>query len=199
MKAFNFIAATATAAAAALSLAACTVHQTEAPPLSGPSSLALSMTVSSSPQSITQNGADASVVTAKLYFTDPTTGQTTPKANVPIRFDMSVNGVTADYGTLSARSVVTGSDGIARTTYTAPPMPSGGATGSGCNGVPGQCVNIVATTTDSSAASSSGAIATGFATIALVPQGVILPPAGTPTAAFTVSPTPVGQGVAATF
>jgi PKD repeat protein len=191
---------TAFATAAALAaLVGCTVHQTETPALSGPSDLALSMSVSSSPQTITQNGADASVITAKVFFTDPRTGQTTPKANLPIRFDMQVNGVTADYGTLSARSSVTGSDGIARTTYTAPPMPSGGVNGGGCNGVPGQCVNIVATTTDSSAASSAGATASGSATIALVPQGVILPPASTPTASFTVTPTPLSVGSAAIF
>src|SRR5215472_16486563 len=145
MKAFRYI-STVIAAVAAASMAACTVHSTEAPPLSGPSDLALSISVTSSPQTITQNGSDAAVVSAKLYFTDPKTGATTPKANVPVRFDMAVNGVGMDFGTLSARSAVTGADGTARTTYTAPPMPSGGSTGSGCNGVPGQCVQIVATT-----------------------------------------------------
>jgi PKD repeat protein len=195
MRSFTSVAA----ALAALTLVGCTVHQTETPALSGPSDVALSMSVSSNPQTITQNGSDAAVVSAKVYFTDPRTGTTSPKANLPIRFDMVVNGVTMDYGTLSARSAVTGSDGIARTTYTAPPMPAGGNTGNGCNGMPGQCISIIATTTDSTAASSGGATANGSATIALVPQGVILPPAGAPTASFTVTPTPVSQGTPVTF
>src|SRR5581483_971205 len=197
MKAFTSFGAAI--AAIALATPACTVHQTEAPPLSGPSGLALSMAVTSSPQAITQNGADAAVVTAKVYFTDPTTGNTAPKANLPIRFDMRVGGVTQDYGTLSARTAVTGSDGIARTTYTAPPMPSGGTTGNGCNGVPGLCVDVVATVTDSTAASSGGQTASGAATIALTPPGVILPPGGTPTAAFVVTPTPVTVNASAIF
>ena len=198
MRGLTYIAAAGTALALA-SMTACSVHQTETPALSGPSTLALSMSISSSPQAITQNGADASVVTVKVIFTDPTTGSTGPKANIPIRFDMAVNGVLQDYGTLSARNAVTAADGTARVTYTAPPMPLGGSTGSGCNGVPGQCVQVVATTTDSTAATSSGASASGAATIALVPPGVILPPAFTPKAAFTFLPAVITVGQQVTF
>jgi PKD repeat protein len=195
MRSFTSVAATL----AALTLVGCTVHQTETPALSGPSDLALSMSVSSSPQTITQNGADVAVVAAKVYFTDPKTGNTSPKANIPVRFDMAINGVPQDFGTLSARSAVTGSDGIARTTYTAPPMPVGGNTGSGCNSMPGQCVSIVATATDTTVASSAGATASGSATIALVPQGAVLPPAGTPKATFTFLPSSVNVGQSVTF
>ncbi len=190
MKAFKYLAAIATLAAVGC------VHQAEQPPLSGPSDFALSMTVTTSPQTITQNGSDKSVITAKVYYTD-SNGQTRPKANLPIRFDMQVNGVLQDYGTLGTRSAATDANGVAQTQYTAPPMPNGGTTGAGCNGVPGQCITIVATTTDTAAANNSTSSAT--ATIALVPQGVILPPAGSPTAAFTITPTPVGQGSAVTF
>ena len=42
---------------AAVALAGCTVHQTEAPGLSGPSGLALSIEVTASPDSISQDGA----------------------------------------------------------------------------------------------------------------------------------------------
>jgi PKD repeat protein len=185
MKAFASLASAIALAAAA---AGCTVHQTEQPPLTGPSDFALSLSVTTSPQTITQNGADSSVVTAKVFFTDPATGQSRPKANLPIRFDMQVNGVLQDYGTLSSRNAITGSDGVARTTYTAPPMPVGGSSGNGCNGVPGQCVTIVASTTDTTAATSSGATSSGFATIALTPPGVVLPPSGTPKAAFSFLP-----------
>src|SRR5438309_1385187 len=101
MKAYRYLAA---ALVLAWSAIGCAVHQTEAPALSGPSEFALSLEVTSSPQAITQNGADASVVTARVYFTDPATGQTRPKSNLPIRFDMRVNNVLQDYGTLSSRS-----------------------------------------------------------------------------------------------
>lgn len=198
MRALSYIAAAGAALALASTLG-CAVHQTDTPSLSGPSGLALSMSVSSTPQTITQNGADASVVTAKVIFTDPSTGTTGPKANIPIRFDMAVNGQLQDFGTLSARNGVTDASGTARVTYTAPPMPVGGSTGSGCNGVPGQCVQVVATTTDTTAASSSGALASGAATIALVPPGVVLPPAGTPKAAFTFLPATITVGQQVTF
>ena len=196
MRTSKYIAAAAALAAA--SLAGCTVHQTEPPALTGPSDLALSLSVTTSPQTISQNGSDTAVVTAKVFFTDPT-GQTRPKANLPIRFDMRVNGVAQDYGTFSARNAVTGSDGMARTNYTAPPMPAGGNTGPGCNGLPGQCVTIVATTSDSTAATPSGATSTAETVITLTPPGVVLPPAGSPTASFTMTPTPVVKGSAATF
>lgn len=196
MKALKYLAAIATLAAVGC------VHQTEPPPLSGPSDFALSMTVTSSPQAITQNGFDTSVITATLRYTNPANGQTGPKANVPVRLDMGVDGVAVDYGTLSCRSGVTGSDGVVmcggnKPTYTAPPMPAGGLTGNGCNGVPGQCVQVSATTTDTTAANNS--IASAATTIALVPQGVILPPAGSPTPLFTVTPTPITVGSAVTF
>lgn len=195
MKALTYFAA---ALGIATFAAGCGVHQQEEPPLSGPSTFALSISVTPSPQTITQNGADASVVTAKVFFTDPTTNQTAPKANIPIRFDMAVGGQLQDFGTLSARNVVTDANGVARVTYTAPPMPAGGNTGI-CNGVPGQCVDIVATTTNSTPATSAGTVASASTTIALTPPGVILPPAFTPKAAFTFLPASVTVGQAVTF
>ena len=196
MKALKYIAAVFGVATLA---AACTVHQQEQPPLSGPSTFALSLSVTPTPQTITQNGADASVVTARVFFTDPNTNQTSPKANIPLRFDMGVNGQLQDFGTLSARNAVTDANGIARITYTAPPMPVGGNSGNGCNGVPGQCVDIVATTTNTDAATSAGTVASASTTIALVPPGVILPPAFTPKAAFTFLPATITVGQAVTF
>ena len=186
MRGFTYFVAAATAA---IAFVGCTVHQTEAPAITGPSDLALSISVTTSPQSIVQNGNDASVVTAKVYFTDPATGQTKPKANLPIRFDMQVGGVAQDFGTLSARSAVTDANGLARTRYTAPAMPAGGNSGT-CNGVPGTCITIIATVSDTSAANSAttGYLAPGSATILLTPPGVILPPAGTPKASFTMLP-----------
>ncbi len=58
-------------------------------------------------------------------------------ASLPLRLDMVVDGVAQDYGTLSARSIVTNSDGVATAVYTAPPSPANGVFGT-CSGVAGQ-------------------------------------------------------------
>jgi PKD repeat protein len=99
---------------------------------------------------------------------------------------MFVDGVAQDYGTLSARSIVTNGDGVATVVYTAPPSPVNGLFGT-CSGLPGNCVSIVATATGSNFVTANPQ----EVRIRLVPTGVILPPAGSPTAAFTFSPTPV--------
>jgi PKD repeat protein len=179
-------------AAAALALIAtvgCTVHETSTPPLTGPSGLALSLTVNAIPDSISQDGGSQSSVKITAIGPD---GR--GLAALPLRLDMFVNGVAQDYGTLSARSVVTNGDGVATAVYTAPPSPVNGVFGT-CSGLPGNCVSIVATAT-----------ATNFATanpeqvqIRLVPTGVILPPASLPTAAFTMSPTQALANVPVTF
>src|SRR5436190_3252658 len=175
--------------AAAVALAGCTVHQTEAPGLSGPSGLALTIRVAALPDSISQDGGSQSSIQVTAIGPD---GQ--PKNAVPVRVDMFVNGVGQDYGTLSARSLVTNSSGVANVVYTAPPPPTAGIFGT-CKGLPGNCVEIIAT--------PSGL---GFETaspesvmIRLVPTGVILPPASTPTASFTITPTPVQMNVRSTF
>lgn len=165
----------------------CTVKQTETPPLTGPSGMALSVTVNATPDSILQDGASQSsvVVTAIKADGSPLSGQT-------LRLSMSVNGVAQDFGTLAARTVVTGSDGKATTIYTAPPAPPALAGGSGSS------VSIVATPigTDSTTSPVHGA---SSVLIRLVPPGVILPPAGTPTARFTFTPTPVNFNIPVTF
>jgi PKD repeat protein len=176
-------------ALALFSAAGCTVKSTEAPPLSGPSGLALSLRVNASPDSINQDGGSQSSVKITAIGPD---GKPVP--SLPLRLDMAVNGVSQDYGTLSARSVVTGSDGVASVVYTAPPSPVNGVFGT-CSGLPGNCVSIVATATS-----------TNFSTanpeqvqIRLMPTGTILPPASNPVAAFTYSPTPVNFNVPVIF
>src|SRR5256885_2047406 len=167
----------------------CTVHSSDAPTLTGPSGFALSLRVTASPDSITQDGGSQSSVKVTAFGPD---GKTI--SGLPLRVDMFVGGVAQDFGTLSARTLVTGNDGTATTVFTAPTAPPNGNFGT-CNALPGTCVTIVATATS-----------TNFTTanpqgvdIRLVPPGVILPPAGTPTAAFTVTPTPVPLNVQATF
>ena len=111
-----------------------------------------------------------------------------------MRVDMTVNGVAQDFGTLSARTIVTGSDGIASVIYTAPRQAQGANSGT-CNGLPGTCVSIVATPMGSNFETANPQIVT----IRLVPPGVILPPAGSPTAAFTFTPSPPSVAVPLVF
>jgi len=167
----------------------CTVHQTTAPGLSGPSDLALSIHVTASPDSISQDGGSQSSIQVTAIGPD---GK--PKTALPVRMDMFVGGVGQDYGTLSGRTVVTNSSGVASVVYTAPPSPVAGIFGT-CKGLPGNCVDIVAT------ASGLGfeTAAPQSVTIRLVPPGVIQPPAGSPTAAFTFSPQLVAANVPIQF
>jgi PKD repeat protein len=175
---------TFTVAALALVLTAgCTVHQTEQPPLMGPSDFALSLDVSATPDSISQDGASQSSISVTARGADGAN-----KSGVTLRLDMQVGGTTQDFGTLSARTLVTGSDGRANAIYTAPATsPTAGGSGT--------MVSILASPIGTNAQAGEGRTAA----IRLVPPGVILPPAGTPTAAFTMSPTPAVANVPIIF
>ena len=99
-----------------------------------------------------------------------------PVRGLSMRVDMFVNGVAADFGTLSARTVVTGDDGRARVVYTAPPRPLDGGDGQlltiGFVPIGTDYSNAVRRTVD----------------IKLIPPGVILPPNNAPVPSFTFSP-----------
>jgi PKD repeat protein len=176
-------------ALALLTAAGCTVKSTEPPPLTGPSGLALTLRVNALPDAINQDGGSQSSVKVTAIGPD---GKGI--AALSLRLDMAIGGVVQDYGTLSARSVVTNSEGIATAVYTAPPGPVNGVFGT-CSGVPGNCVSIVATATSTDFLTASPE----QVTIRLVPTGVIQPPAGAPTAAFTITPIPVNFNVASIF
>jgi PKD repeat protein len=182
----------AVALAAVLASVACTVHKTEAPPLAGPSTFALSLEMSATPDSITQDGGSQSSIKVTAIGAN---GQAV--SGLTLRLNMQVNGVLADFGTLSARTIVTGSDGSASTVYTAPPRPVGVNTPT-CPGEaqePGTCVTIVATPTGTNFDTANAQLVT----IRLVPPGVILPPVGKPTASFTFSPSPPSVSVPLIF
>src|SRR5262249_44898447 len=102
---------------------------------------------------------------------------------LPMRLDMSVAGQPGDFGTLSARTIVTGNDGTASVVYTAPPSPSNGVFGT-CNNLPRTCVNLIATPTST----NFGTVNPESVTIRLWPPGVILPPTQTPTPSFVFVP-----------
>lgn len=169
---------------AALALtAACTVHGVDVPPLSGPSELGLSWSVTATPDMLPQDGFSQSAVVVQVRDASGkgVSGQT-------LRVETSVGGAAQDFGLLSARSIVTNADGRATVVYTAPPPPPsiGGS---------GTLVSVDVTPYGGNYMNST----TRSAEIRLLPPGVVLPPASSPTARFTVSPTPVATGVTANF
>lgn len=155
----------------------CTVQQTSTPDLAGPSDFALSMNVTAIPDSLALDGGSQAAIVVEAH--DARGG---PSAGVPVRLDIAVGQTIQDCGTLSARTVVTGTDGRANAVFTAPstPLPFPQC----ANFSPGNVVTIVATPSGSNFQTAN--IRT--ATIRLMPTGVIVPSADTPTAVFTVSP-----------
>jgi PKD repeat protein len=111
------------ACSAALALAvssACTMKDQETPDLNGPSEFGTSIGVAITPDIIQQDGASQSLVTVTARNSS---GQ--PVSGVSLRAEIIIDGALADFGTLSARNLVTGSDGRATLTYTAPSAPAG--------------------------------------------------------------------------
>jgi len=169
-----------TALAAAILTAGCQ-HKTEVPALSGPSSLSITLNVTATPDRISQDGSAQSSIQVQAIGPD---GK--PLSGLPIRMDIFSGGTMFDFGSLSTKSIVTGSDGIARVVYTAPPPSTT------------QTINTV--TVRATALGSDAQTANSFnVDIRLMPTGVILPPADPPVPAFTISPQPVALNVPSTF
>ena len=102
--------------AAALLVTGCTTKKTEAPDLSGPSELATSITLTASPDILSQDGQSTSAIT---ILARDSNGQ--PLKGLSLRADIEVNNVVTDFGRLSAKNVATGADGRASVVYQAPP------------------------------------------------------------------------------
>ncbi len=166
------------AVVAALAMAgSCTLKDQSAPSLVGPSEFSLSLNLTASPDSIIRDGASQTQVVAYARG-----AQSQPYANLSVRLGIQcadASGVrqTADFGSLSAKTVATGSDGRATITYTAPPDPSPLDT---------YCANntvwVIATPIlDNYANQTSREVQ-----IRLVPAGVIVPPSNlAPTFTYT--------------
>ena len=161
-------------------LGACTTKDQEAPPLTGPSEFGQSVVVSVNPDSLPQDGASQSFVTVTVR--DPN-GQ--PMRNVTLRAETSVQGVLTDFGTLSARSITTGSDGRATLIYTAPIAPP----------VTVDSFIIVDVNVTPQGSNFNNAT-TRSAAIRLTPPGGVVPPTNL-RAVFTATPTgpTIGQTV----
>jgi PKD repeat protein len=93
----------------------CTTKSQEAPPLTGPSELDQSIAVAVSPDVLPMDGASQSFVSVTARD-----AASQPIRNLSLRVEIHVGGVPTDFGSISARSLVTGSDGRATFVYTAP-------------------------------------------------------------------------------
>jgi PKD repeat protein len=171
---------------AAVALAAgCSVKESPTPELTGPSELSLALSMSATPDTINQDGSSQSlvVVTARDAAGRAVVG-------LPIRFDVQKDGKIQDYGVLSAKSVLTGSDGRASTFYTAPAPPRDSPVPEATP----SSVSVLATPSGTNYAS----IEPRAVDIRLVPPGVV-PPSDTLAASFVSSPTAPGVGVVVVF
>ena len=161
---------------ALIAVAGCTTEKTPAPQLTGPSEFALRIALQSIPDSILQDGASHSAIQIEATGAD---GR--PVRGLALRLETEVGGVLQDYGTLSARTIVTGEDGRARVVYTAPPQPAQSIGN----------VTVVTFYVTPIGNDYRGEQARSV-DLRLVPPGVILPPNNAPKAAFTFSPSAPG-------
>jgi PKD repeat protein len=170
----------------AVALAAgCSVKDTTTPDLTGPSELALSLSVSATPDTISQDGTAQTQV---VVIARDAAGKAV--AGLPVRFDVTRNGQIVDYGVLSAKTVVTGSDGRASVVYTAPAPPANSSD------VGTTTVSVLATPIGTNYAN----IVPRTVDIRLVPPGSVPPTGLGPVATFSYSwsGTP-GAGVPVVF
>jgi PKD repeat protein len=158
------------AAIAGLVAAGCTVKKDEAPPTSGPSELATSITLQANPDVLPQDGASQAQI---AIFARDANAQ--PLRGLAVRADIALNGVVQDFGRLSAKNVVTGSDGRANLVYTAP---------ASSDGVDRQTVVTIQV---APSVGDARAAVPRTVDIRLVPPGVISPP-GTAVPDFSITP-----------
>ena len=157
---------------AGMTLAGCTIEKQDAPPASGPSEMATSISVTASPDILRQDGASQSQITVQAQDAK---GQAL--RNLAIRLDIYVGNSIVDFGQLSVKSVTTGTDGRATVLYTAPPAPAQAVDSL-------TVVRIVATPVGT----DYGNALERAVSIRLVPLGVVLPTNGAPVASFISSP-----------
>jgi chitodextrinase len=170
--------------AVAAAAASC-VHKTEEPGLTGPSGFGRTVTVAATPDRIQQDGASQSSIAVQVIGPNGA-----PLSGVTVRMDTAWNGTLRDdVGKLAARTIVTGSDGIARTTFTAP-GPFAPPDDAKIN-----MIDVQATLTGTDA-QTGNPIST---TIALTPKDGILPPSEPPTPQLLFFPTAPTVGVSVFF
>jgi len=156
--------------------AGCTMKSQDTPQLAGPSELGVSITLGTQPEILVQDGSSQALVTITARDSN---GK--PKRDVSVITEIFVGGVHTDFGSLSARNLVTDANGEARLRYTAPALPSGPAVDNGT------IVDIGVTPLDKYGTGGFGNSLTRFASIRLIPPGIVIPADGLQ-AAFTFTP-----------
>ena len=165
-----------TFAAAALTLiTGCTVKDVDAPALAGPSTFANNLVLRSSTDTLIQDGVSQAVIT--ITATDPAGNA----KNIPLRADITVDGVVQDFGRLNTKTPTANGTPLV---YTAP------AASTTASGQVAQTVTILVTPMDAGDFRSE---VPRQIDIRLVPQGVILPINPNLNAQFT--PTPLAPKV----
>lgn len=179
----------ATFAVAVAVSAACTVHGTDVPALAGPSETALALEMIVSPDSLVQDGRSQASITVTTF--DPSgKGKSGQSFRLDTEMQTSSGGwAFQDFGLLSTRTLITGSDGKATAVYTAP------APATSIYGYLGRSVRIVATPVGSNYVAANPRVAE----LRLVPPAGYQAPGTNPTPSFVVSPTPVQVSVPAFF
>ena len=152
--------------AAAGVAAACTMSDSKAPPLAGPSEMSLSLAITANPDVLSLDGSSQTLITVEARDANAQ-----PAPNVPLRVEILADGQSIDFGTISARTLVTGSNGRATFTYTAPAFLAGT--------IPNVQLSVTPTGSDASTHIRR------VVSLRLVIPGVIT---GAPTARFTYLP-----------
>jgi PKD repeat protein len=160
----------------------CTVKKTDVPVFSGPSELALGLTVQAVPDSILQDGQSQAAITIEAHGPN-----NSPIRALPVRAEIRFGGIVQDFGSLSSKTAVTGDDGRARLVYTAPPAST-----------LSQRASLVTIAVIPIGGDYRGETYREV-DIRLVPQGVIGPTNPGLIPAFTMNPSPAMAFTAVTF
>jgi hypothetical protein len=103
------------AALLAITATGCSIESPTIPAVSGPSELAISLTVSVTPEVLPRDGMSEAVV--NILARDP---YARPLPNLDLRADIVVDGLVSEFGRLSDRRLVTDASGRTATVYRAP-------------------------------------------------------------------------------
>lgn len=169
---FTRVAARALLIPMVAAVGSCTMKNQDPPPLTGPSEFGTSVAVTVNPDVLRLDGASQSLVTVTAKD-----AKGSPLRYLSLIAEISVGGVRADFGSLSARSIVTDGNGRATLVYTAPAAPSGPSVD------PNTSVDILVTPIGTDA----GNLVSRLASIRLIAPGVVIPADGLQ-AAFTFTP-----------
>jgi PKD repeat protein len=165
----------ALAVVAVLAITGCALDKQPAPALSGPSEMGLSISVSVTPDIITQDGQSEATVSVLVLD-----ASNRPVVGLSMRVDTSVRGSVIDtFGQLVSRNISTDSSGRASVRYISPPAPPANA----------NATDEIVTFHVRPIGSSFGTETARTVQLQVSPSTVRLGPNGTPIADFTFSPT----------